>query len=219
MENHEIMTVEEVAAYVRVSERTVYDWAQKGEIPCGKLGSTWRFRRSDINEWVNTRLGGSVKQKEQAAAISLSRLLQPENVVMLKNTNKTAALDRLLQQLCKAREVLNPKELREGIYHREELMSTGIGLGIGVPHVRLKSVTDITVALGVSTDPVEDYAAIDNLPVHLIFMIAARHNQHPEHLRLLSSISSTFKEDAHRKRLLAAPDSEAVFQTIQALAC
>ena len=55
---HEIMTIEEVAAYLRVSERTVYEWAQKGDLPGGKIGTTWRFKSADIEKWVNDRLKG-----------------------------------------------------------------------------------------------------------------------------------------------------------------
>ena len=49
----DILTIEEVAKYLRVSERTVYDWAQKGEIPSGKIGTVWRFRKADIERWIN----------------------------------------------------------------------------------------------------------------------------------------------------------------------
>ena len=56
MKMHDIMTVKEVADYLRVSERTIYDWATKGHIPCGKLGTTWRFKRAEIEQWVNRRL-------------------------------------------------------------------------------------------------------------------------------------------------------------------
>ena len=52
----DILTIEEVAKYLRVSERTVYDWAQKGEIPAGKIGTVWRFKKSEIEKWVNERL-------------------------------------------------------------------------------------------------------------------------------------------------------------------
>ena len=58
MTTHDIMTVEEVAEYLRVSERTVYEWAQRGEIPAGKLGTTWRFKRREIERWVDRRLAG-----------------------------------------------------------------------------------------------------------------------------------------------------------------
>jgi len=52
---HEIMTLPEVAAYLEVSERTIYDWAQKGKIPAAKLGNAWRFKRSVIDRWKRRR--------------------------------------------------------------------------------------------------------------------------------------------------------------------
>ena len=55
----DILTIEEVAKYLRVSERTVYDWAQKGEIPAGKIGTVWRFKKSEIENWVNEKLSSS----------------------------------------------------------------------------------------------------------------------------------------------------------------
>ncbi|MCK4546456.1 MAG: helix-turn-helix domain-containing protein [Candidatus Eisenbacteria sp.] len=48
---HEIMTLPEVAKHLGVSERTIYDWAQKGKIPAAKLGNAWRFKRSEIDHW------------------------------------------------------------------------------------------------------------------------------------------------------------------------
>ena len=48
----DILTIEEVAKYLRVSERTVYDWAQKGEIPSGKIGTVWRFKKSEIEKYA-----------------------------------------------------------------------------------------------------------------------------------------------------------------------
>lgn len=48
----EILTLEEVAAYLKAGKRTVYRLAQKGEIPAFKLGGTWRFRRSELDAWI-----------------------------------------------------------------------------------------------------------------------------------------------------------------------
>ena len=59
----EIMTIEEVASYLKVSERTVYEWAQKGDLPGGKIGTTWRFKSSDIEKWINDRLDNHVIKK------------------------------------------------------------------------------------------------------------------------------------------------------------
>ena len=62
----DILTIEEVAKYLRVSERTVYDWAQKGEIPSGKIGTVWRFKKSEIEKWVNDRLSSGARQNTPA---------------------------------------------------------------------------------------------------------------------------------------------------------
>jgi excisionase family DNA binding protein len=45
------MTLEEVAAYLRLKPQTIYSWAQEGKIPAAKLGKEWRFRKSIIDEW------------------------------------------------------------------------------------------------------------------------------------------------------------------------
>ena len=48
---NEIMTLEEVAAYLRVKPQTIYTWAQEKKIPAAKLGKEWRFKKSIIDEW------------------------------------------------------------------------------------------------------------------------------------------------------------------------
>ncbi len=48
----EILTLDEVATYLKAGKRTVYRLAQKGEIPAFKLGGTWRFRRSELDRWI-----------------------------------------------------------------------------------------------------------------------------------------------------------------------
>ncbi|HHK0271239.1 TPA: helix-turn-helix domain-containing protein [Pseudomonas aeruginosa] len=48
----EILTLEEVAAYLKAGKRTVYRLAQRGEIPAFKLGGMWRFRRSELDRWI-----------------------------------------------------------------------------------------------------------------------------------------------------------------------
>jgi excisionase family DNA binding protein len=52
----EIMTLEEVARYLKLKPQTVYKWAQEGQIPGAKLGKEWRFRRSILDEWIDTSI-------------------------------------------------------------------------------------------------------------------------------------------------------------------
>jgi len=57
----EILTVDEVAAFLKAGKRTVYRLAANGTIPAFKLGGTWRFRRTDLNAWIESKTvsGGS----------------------------------------------------------------------------------------------------------------------------------------------------------------
>jgi mannitol/fructose-specific phosphotransferase system IIA component (Ntr-type) len=89
-------------------------------------------------------------------------------------------------------------------------MSTGIGLGIGVPHVRLDSVRDLVMAAAVSEGPIADYVSLDDEAVRIVFMIAGASGQHARYIRLLSAISSRFKDEARREALLEADDAAAV---------
>lgn len=49
----EILTLDEVAAFLKAGKRTVYRFAQSGNIPAFKLGGTWRFRRSELERWID----------------------------------------------------------------------------------------------------------------------------------------------------------------------
>jgi excisionase family DNA binding protein len=55
-ENHEILTLEEVADYLRLKPQTIYKWAQEKRIPAVKLGKEWRFRRSVLDRWLDDQL-------------------------------------------------------------------------------------------------------------------------------------------------------------------
>ena len=52
----EILTLDEVAAYLKAGKRTVYRLAADGKLPAFKLGGTWRFRSSDLDEWIVANL-------------------------------------------------------------------------------------------------------------------------------------------------------------------
>ncbi|HUI63759.1 MAG TPA: helix-turn-helix domain-containing protein [Bacteroidota bacterium] len=53
MTDHEIMTLEEVAAYLKLKPQTIYTWAQEKKIPAAKLGKEWRFKKSVVDRWIN----------------------------------------------------------------------------------------------------------------------------------------------------------------------
>jgi len=209
----DILTIEEVAKYLRVSERTVYDWAQKGEIPAGKIGTVWRFKKSEIERWVNERLSSN-KATSSLHPVRMRNVLSPDRVVFLDYPRKRDALVALAERLGAAPQIKSKQELVSEILRREDLMSTAIGRNIAIPHVRLSSVTDLVVAVGISKCDILDFNAFDDAPVRLLFMIAAAYNQHAYYLQTLSYFSAKLKSNELRAGIMASSDPAAAYELL-----
>lgn len=212
MSRPDILTLKEIAEYLRISEATVLEWAEKGEIPTGKFGESWRIRRADLDSWIQSKMQRSPGAVAPPGVIR--DVLRPECVLLLNVTRKTDAFKALVECLVVQNHVSDREELTQALARREELMSTGIGLGVGVPHVRLPSVTSMVMAAAVSQNDITDYASLDGMPVRLIFMIVAGAGQHADYLRILSSIGRRIKVPHLRDRLLDAPDPQSFFNLL-----
>ena len=210
----DILTIEEVAKYLRVSERTVYDWAQKGEIPSGKIGTVCRCKKSEIEKWVNDRLSSGTKANSVNQVIQIRNILSPDRIVYISQSTKHDALVELAANLSTAPQVKFAKELETEILKREELMSTAIGHGIAIPHVRLSSVTDLVMSVGICKTPIIDFQSIDDIPVQLLIMIAAAYNQHSYYLQTLSFLSAKLKKTELRDALLNSTSSETAYELL-----
>ncbi|MGP1496231.1 MAG: PTS sugar transporter subunit IIA [Treponema sp.] len=208
----DILTIEEVAKYLRVSDRTVYDWAQKGEIPAGKIGTVWRFKKSEVENWVNERLSSGYGARKVDTAIEVNKILSPNRVVFINQSSKQDALTELAGVLATAPQVKRADELLNEILKREELMSTAIGRGIAIPHVRLSSVSDLVMAVGICKTPVIDFQTLDDKPVNLLIMIAAAYNQHTYYLKTLSYFSAKLKIQDFRESILNAVNEEEAYR-------
>lgn len=59
--NENLLTVKEIASYMKINERTIYKLAKEKQIPALKIGGTWRFNRSVIDKWVNETMTKNCK--------------------------------------------------------------------------------------------------------------------------------------------------------------
>lgn len=214
MNDDDILTIDEVAKYLRVSERTVYEWAQKGDIPSGKIGTVWRFKKSEIEKWVNDKLSSPQSSKNVEVSVQIKNIISPERIVFMSHPTRNDSLIELSDNLATAPQVKDARELQKEILKREELMSTAIGRGIAIPHVRLASVTDLVMSVGISTVDVIDFNPIDDVPVRLMFMIAAAYNQHSYYLQTLSYFSAKLRSQELHDALLAAGSPEEAYKLL-----
>ena len=120
----------------------------------------------------------------------------------------------LANVLANAPQVKRGDELLSEILKREELMSTAVGRGIAIPHVRLSSVTDLVMAVGVCRTPISDFQTVDDKPVNLLIMIAAAYNQHTYYLQTISYFSAKLKSQELRDAIANAATEKEVYELL-----
>jgi mannitol/fructose-specific phosphotransferase system IIA component (Ntr-type) len=141
----------------------------------------------------------------------LNRLITPDSILLIKETGKNDALVRLVASVPEAASSLSGKDILEKLHAREELMSTGIGLGLGIPHIRAAGINMPILRIGVQPEGIPDYESIDGLPVKILFMILLKEDQQREHVALLSEIVSLMKIEQLRNRLAAITSAEQAY--------
>ena len=139
--------------------------------------------------------------------MKLSDYLAGECIVILKASTKVETLDELAHVLAD-HAGLDFGQLRGEIQTREELMSTGIGHGLAIPHVRMPGAARASIAVGVSAAGISDYKSLDEKPVHIIVLIVAPQGQHETYIRLLAMVTDVLRHEELRERILQATSGE-----------
>lgn len=89
----------------------------------------------------------------------------------------------------------------QAIAERERIVSTGIGMGVAIPHAKLPDLEEFFIAIGILRQGVE-WDAVDGEPVRLVFMIGGPDDRQTDYLQILSRLTMALKDDARRKRML-----------------
>ena len=146
--------------------------------------------------------------------MSLSEYLAPDRVVLLEGSTKAEAIEQLADVLMNAGLGVPREKFVEAIWERERLMSTGIGNGLGIPHVRLPDVAEPLAALGINRDGLTDYHSLDGEPIHIVLMIAAPDSRPEVYILLLASISGALKEEDVRRAVINCKDPEEIYRLL-----
>ena len=142
--------------------------------------------------------------------MKVSELLNPDVIISdLKGNKKEEVINELIDLFRDDSRVQDIEKVRSAVLDREKIMSTGVGKGFAIPHGKTNSITDIVAAFGKTRNDV-DYDALDNQPVHLVFLLVGKDNLVSKHIKLLSRISRMMNKDDFRNRLLEAGSVEEI---------
>jgi mannitol/fructose-specific phosphotransferase system IIA component (Ntr-type) len=140
--------------------------------------------------------------------VLLSELLTPERVrVPLRGESKQALLEELVGVLHAAGAVDDADGVLHSVRAREEVLSTGVGSGVAIPHGKSAGGPELAMAAGVTGAPV-DFDALDGEPVRLLFLLVGSDAAAGQHVKALSRISRLVRKDEFRQRLVGARSAE-----------
>ena len=142
--------------------------------------------------------------------MKITDYLDSSLVSFLDVATRDEAIDALIALLHKNGEIEDLDAFRRAILHREQLVSTGIGMGVAVPHAKMKEFSDFFIAVGIQQKKGVDWNALDKVPVRLIFLIGGPEDKQTEYLQILSMLTAAIKDVDLRKELLKASDTEEV---------
>jgi len=128
-------------------------------------------------------------------------LLGEDRIKFLSSNTKNDIIDEM-SQLSKD-VVTDVDEFKRTILEREAIISTGIGQGFAIPHVKNEHVDNFFITMGIVREGV-DWDAIDNEPVHIIFMIGGPDGKQNEYLSILSKLSLIIKNPLNKEFMLNA---------------
>lgn len=143
-------------------------------------------------------------------------LLTPNRVcVGLHGHTKDDIIDALVDVLGGEAMVTDLEAVRRSVFAREQIMSTGVGKGLALPHAKTDGVSAMVAVLAITENDI-DFEALDHQPVRIVFLLAGTKAAKAEHVRVLSRISRLINDDSFREHLLEARDAAHALEMIEA---
>lgn len=142
---------------------------------------------------------------------AIARLLSPDCVSLTAQAATKEALFQMAADAFGERLGISNTQIRDSLLMREQLGSTGLGQGVGIPHGRLKGLKQVAGMFFRLSKPIP-FDAPDNRPVDLVFFLLVPEQSTEEHLQLLSELAQGFSDPDFRDGLRKAVDASTVVQ-------
>ncbi len=141
---------------------------------------------------------------------TVSKYLDTHLVSFLDLSSRDEALKALVETLDRAHKLRDKDAFYNAILEREKIVSTGIGMGVAIPHAKLEGYKEFFIAVGIQGKRGLEWNALDGAPVRVIFMIGGPDNRQTEYLHILSKLTMAIKDEDRRKKLFRAKTADEV---------
>jgi len=146
--------------------------------------------------------------------MKLSEVLNESLIrIPLEQSEKKEIITELVTVLNSSGKISDKDKVLQAVLEREQMMSTGIGNSVAVPHGKSAGVQDLLVALGITAQDVQ-FEALDGKPVRIVFMLVGPEKASSMHIKMLSRISRLLNQAAFRKKLIDCKSASEAMKTI-----
>ncbi len=200
-----LLTLNEVARYLKVADKTVMRMLRRGAIPAVKVAGQWRFVRAALDEWLMSGMRGlhpatlaTLREPEQAL-YPLSRLVTDGCILTgMRARSKRGLFAQLTAPLARSGVVTDAPMLVRQMLARERMVSTAIGNGLALPHARAPAAAPGRYGLTIGIVPEGmTFAAPDRRPVTTFVLVCA--DSVPRHLALMAQAALALRDAAVRR--------------------
>ncbi len=143
--------------------------------------------------------------RSRTEGVELLDLIKVEHISFLDVSSKEEAIKSLIDNLYKNSVVEDKDSFYRAVLEREKVVSTGIGMGLAIPHAKTDEATDFFLSIGLLPQGI-DWQGIDGLKVKLVFLIGGPKSKPREYLRLLSELTKLMKDEKRRSSFMNAKD-------------
>jgi PTS system nitrogen regulatory IIA component len=139
-------------------------------------------------------------------------LLEESYICFLQSKNRNDAILEMIDSLDKKNVFKDKEKFYQAIIDREKIVSTGIGMGVAIPHAKLNDLENFFITIGILKSNGLDWKSIDKNPVRIIFMIGGPESKQNEYLQLLSKLTIALRDVNLRKNLLRLDSKEDILK-------
>ncbi|MCL2025284.1 MAG: PTS sugar transporter subunit IIA [Leptospirales bacterium] len=144
---------------------------------------------------------------------SVTEYTNSKFIKIIESSDKFSAIEELARVFEGTKVCSDVETLITALKEREEILSTGIGMGIAIPHAKVDAVKEMAFAIGISRKGI-DFDSLDGHPARVMILVAAGEGQHKEYLHLLSNIMAIIKNENIKNTLIEADSPEAIMDIL-----
>jgi nitrogen PTS system EIIA component len=214
------LSLSDISKHLGVALDTAQRWARQGKLPIQRKGRNYTFRTKDLQKWASKNnlvlsFDKNTKAEEQDNLLPcLSDTIKSGGIYYnVPGDNIESVLKASLAAIDKI-----PSEMKDELFgklmERENVVSTGVGNGIAIPHPRVQpeKLEHSMMSVCFLENPIE-YNAMDNKPVSVLFILLCQSLE--IHLHVLSTLSFCLRNNEFTEFIKTAPDDDLIFEKIE----